>query len=172
MQFSQKAYLLGFLATVSLLLMGLYLQYQMGLEPCPLCIMQRVVFMAIGIICLFGFIIKSNWFQKLASGIMFLLAAIGAGIAGRQVWLQSLPADQVPVCGPGFDYMINNFPLGKALSMILTGSGECAEVQWRFLGLSIPGWSLVMFTGFMLAALYILFSKKPLRPDSRLSNLG
>jgi len=145
---------------VSLLLTGLFFQYKMGLDPCPLCIMQRIAFMAIGAVCLLGLIIKFNWFHKLVSGLIFIFAGIGAGIAGRQVWLQSLPEDQIPTCGPGFDYMINNFPFGKALSMILTGSGECAEIQWVFLGLSIPGWSFVMFAGFMLAALYLLFSKK------------
>jgi disulfide bond formation protein DsbB len=90
---------------------------------------------------------------------MLIFAGVGAAIASRQLWLQSLPEDQVPTCGPGFDYMVSNFPLSRALSMILSGSGECAEVQWRFLGLSIPGWSLVMFAGFMLLAIYLLFSK-------------
>lgn len=159
MQLSRKAFLLGFFATTSLLLTGLYMQHQMGLEPCPLCIMQRLAFMAIGAACLLGVLIRYNWMQMLASGLMLLFAAVGAAIAARQLWLQSLPEDQVPTCGPGLDYMINNFPLSKALSMILTGSGECAEVQWQFLGLSIPGWSLVMFTGFVLLALYLLFSK-------------
>ena len=160
MQISRKVFLFGFLAVSSLLLTGLFFQYKMGLEPCPLCIMQRVAFLAIGIVCLFGLIFKFNWLQILASGLMFLFAATGAAIASRQLWLQSLPEDQVPTCGPGFDYMINNFPFSKALSMILTGSGECAEVQWQFLGLSIPGWSLLMFIGFMLLAIYVLFSKK------------
>ena len=160
MQFSRKAFLLGFIATASLLITALFMQYKMGLEPCPLCLMQRLAFMAIAVVCLIGVIIKFNWLQKLASLLMFLFAACGAGVAGRQLWLQSLPEDQVPTCGPGFDYMMNNFPLSKALSLILSGSGECAEVQWRFLGLSIPGWSMIMFVGFMLLAIYLLISKK------------
>ena len=160
MQFSRKAFLAGFLATAGLLIVALFMQYKMGLEPCPLCLMQRLAFMAIAAVCLLGLVIKFNWFQKLASVLMFVFAAVGAGVAGRQLWLQSLPEDQVPTCGPGFDYMMSNFPLSKALSLILSGSGECAEVQWRFLGLSIPGWSIIMFVGFMLLAIYLLFSKK------------
>ena len=163
MQISRKAFFIGFLATASLLLTGLYMQYEMGLEPCPLCLLQRLAFMAIGAVCLIAVLIKFNWMQTLASGLMFLFAGIGAAIASRQLWLQSLPEDQVPTCGPGFDYMMNNFPLFKALSLIFSGSGECAEVQWTFLGLSIPGWSLVMFIGFMLLAVYLLFSKNARR---------
>mgnify|MGYP000940838459 CR=1 FL=1 len=86
-------------------------------------------------------------------GLSFLVAAIGAGVAGRHVWLQSLPPDQVPACGPGFDYMIDAFPLSKALSMIFTGSGECAEVDWQFLGLSMPWWTLIAFIGLGVWAL-------------------
>ena len=157
---SRKVFLLGFLSTAALLLTALFMQYKMGLEPCPLCLMQRIAFMAIALVCFLALVIRYRWFQKTASALMMLFAIGGGAIASRQLWLQSLPADQVPTCGPGFDYMISNFPLSKALSLILSGSGECAEVQWRFLGLSIPGWSLLMFIGFVALACYVLFSRR------------
>jgi disulfide bond formation protein DsbB len=121
---------LGFLSCAGLLGFGYYLQYQQGLEPCPLCIFQRVAFFALGV-----------W---------FLIAALhnpsGWGaIAGRQVWLQGLPPDQVPDCGPGLNYMLDMFPLMEVVSTVLRGSGDCAEVDWVFLGLSIAGWALLLF---------------------------
>ena len=88
----------------------------------------------------------------LYSMLLAIAALAGAGIAGRQVWLQHLPADQVPECGPGLDYMLEAFPLTDALKMIFSGSGECAEVHWRFIGLSIAEWSLVWFILFFIAA--------------------
>lgn len=155
-----KYFGLGFLICVSLMAVALFMQYQMELEPCPLCLMQRMVFIAIGFVCLVGLILKFSWLRKLCAGLMSLLALIGIGLSSRQLWLQSLPEDQIPTCGPGFDYMMNTFPLFKALSLILSGSGECAEVQWTFLGVSIPGWSLLCFAGFVLLGLYLLFSRK------------
>jgi len=86
---------------------------------------------------------------------------VGLAIAGRQVWLQSLPPDLVPECGPGLEYMFQAFPLTEALSMVLRGSGECAEVQWVFLGLTIPGWNLVVFSGFILLGLWALLARAP-----------
>lgn len=78
----------------------------------------------------------------------------GAIVAGRQVWLQQLPSDQVPACGPGLEYMMNNLPFADALGMIFRGSGECAEVSWQFLGLSIAGWSLALFILFIVIGVY------------------
>ena len=155
-----KYFGLGFLVCASLLAVALFMQYQMELEPCPLCLMQRMVFIAIGLVCLVGLILRFSWLRKLCAGLMSFFALIGIGLSSRQLWLQSLPEDQIPTCGPGFDYMMNTFPLLKALSLILSGSGECAEVQWTFLGISIPGWSLLCFVGFVLLGLYLLFSQK------------
>ena len=75
-------------------------------------------------------------------------------VAGRHVWLQSLPPDQVPACGPSLEYMLDAFPLGKTLKMVFTGSGECAEVDWTFLGLAMPAWSLIFFIALGLGALW------------------
>ncbi len=155
-----KYFGLGLLVCIALMAGALFMQYQMELEPCPLCLMQRMVFIAIGFVCLVGLVLKFSWLRKLCAGLVSFFALVGIGLAARQLWLQSLPEDQVPTCGPGFDYMINNFPLAKALSLILSGSGECAEVQWTFLGISIPGWSLLFFIGFVLLGLYLLFARR------------
>lgn len=144
----RSACLLGFLACVGLMAYALYAQHGLGLNPCPLCILQRMAVIGVGVVFLIaGVHAPAAIGRWVYGGLAFLVAAIGAGVAGRHVWLQSLPPDQVPACGPGFDYMIDAFPLSKALSMIFTGSGECAEVDWQFLGLSMPWWTLIAFIG-------------------------
>lgn len=127
---------------------GLYTQYVDGLEPCPLCMTQRFFYVLIG---LFAFIGIFHRRFKLY-GILSLIAAIG-GIAssGRQVWLQHLPPEQVPACGPSLQYMLETFPLSEALRTLVTGDGNCAEVVWSFLGFSMPEWSLACFFALMLA---------------------
>ena len=154
-------YVLVFLACIGLLGFGLYLEHGKGLEPCPLCIFQRIAFIAIAII---SFIAMLHGFGNLSSriygGMMALASLIGAGIAGRQVWLQHLPPDKVPACGPGLDYILDTFPLSKALKMVLSGSGECAEVQWQFLGLSIAEWSLFCFLLLIAASLAPVIMRK------------
>lgn len=96
--------------------------------------------------------------QRIYAASCATVAAIGAGVAGRQVWLQNLPEDQVPACGPGLEYMLEVFPLFEVLEMALRGTGDCAEVQWTFLTISIPGWSLLAFCGFIVAYAWILFT--------------
>ena len=93
-----------------------------------------------------------------------LIAGAGAAVAGRHLWLQSLPADQVPECGPTLDYILEVFPLSKALQLVLRGSGECAKIEWQFLGLSIPGWTLIAFSGFILFGLILLLHPRRARP--------
>lgn len=151
----RTACLLGFLVCAGLMGYALYAQHVLGLEPCPLCILQRMAVIATGVVFLVGGLHApgggpGRW---LYAGLATLTAAAGAGVAGRHVWLQSLPPDQVPACGPGFDYMMEAFPLGKALSMIFIGSGECAEVDWQFLGLSMPWWTLFAFIALAIWAL-------------------
>ena len=131
---------------IGLLGFGYYLQYFAGQEPCPLCIFQRLAYVGIAGIGLVGAIHAPTGPGRLGySGTVLLAALIGTGIAGRQVWLQHLPPDQVPECGPGLDYMLDVFPLSDALRMVLSGSGECAAVTWTFLSLSIAEWSLICF---------------------------
>jgi disulfide bond formation protein DsbB len=140
------AYLLGALICAALLGFGLYLQHVEGLEPCPLCVFQRVAFIALGLV----FVVAAlHGPGKTGAAVYALLGGLfaltGAGIAARHVWLQSLPPDQVPACGPGLSYMLEQYAVTRMLEKVLSGSGECAEAGWRFLGLTIPGWSLLWF---------------------------
>lgn len=125
---------------------ALFLQHQLGLEPCPLCILQRVVFFSLAGVLLVAVVHGpkgwGRWVYGLAGG---LVAATGVGISGWHVRLQNLPADQVPTCGPGLDFMMENFPLADAARMIFQGSGECAEMLWSLFGLSMPAWALIWF---------------------------
>jgi disulfide bond formation protein DsbB len=148
-------YALGALVCASLLGFAYYLQYFDNQEPCPLCILQRVAFLDMMLV--FGVATLHGPRRRGAivySGLIVVMAAMGAAIAGRQVWLQHLPPDKVPACGPGLEYMLERFPLADALQKVFAGSGECAEASWRFLGLTIAGWSLVWFVVLGVFAVY------------------
>ncbi|MEX2517557.1 MAG: disulfide bond formation protein B [Gammaproteobacteria bacterium] len=139
---------------------GYYLEFVEGLEPCPLCILQRLAFLALLIVAAIAAIHNPGRTGRwIYAGFATVAALTGAAIAGRQIWLQHLPPDQVPQCGPGLDYMLDVFPLLDALKMILTGSGECAEIDWTFLGLSIAQWSLAWFILLLLA--FLLAASRP-----------
>ena len=139
-------YIFGAAVCVALLGFGLYLQHVEGLEPCPLCVFQRVAFIALGLVFIIAALHGPGKTGAAVYGVFGgLIAAIGAGIASRHVWLQSLPPDQVPACGPGLSYMLEQYAVTRMLEKVLSGSGECAEAGWRFLGLTIPGWSLIWF---------------------------
>lgn len=153
--------LLGFAACVGLMIAALALQYAQGLEPCPLCILQRVAVMLLGAVFLLAALHNPAAVgRRLYAAISLLIAATGAAIAGRHVWLQHLPPDQVPACGPGLEYMLQAFPMQKALSMVFTGSGECAKADWFFLGLSMPAWTLIWFAFLALGALWAGFRRR------------
>ena len=152
---TRAGYALGFAVCAGLLGFAYYLQYFDNQDPCPLCILQRVAFLDMMIV----FAVAALHGPKrrgavVYSGLLVVMAAMGAAIAGRQVWLQHLPPDKVPACGPGLEYMLERFPLSDALQKIFTGSGECAEAGWRFLGLTIAGWSLVWFVVLGALAVY------------------
>ncbi len=140
------------LLTIILLVgFALFAQHQWGLEPCPLCMVQRMAFIAIAMVVFPGLVFApTGWGNWLISVPGFLFAVLGAVVAGRHLWLQSLPADQVPACGPGLEFILDAFPLNEAIGLILGGSGECAEQLWSFLGLSMPGWALVWFLLFAI----------------------
>ncbi|MFC0677284.1 disulfide bond formation protein B [Lysobacter korlensis] len=139
--------LLGFFVCCGLLGYAFYAQFQLGLEPCPLCTFQRVAFAALGLVFLIGAVHAPRGAGgRRAYGVLGLIAgAAGIGIAGNHVRLQNLPPDQVPACGPGLDYMLDSMPISGVVRRVMTGSGECANVDWTFLGLSMPAWALVWF---------------------------
>lgn len=136
----------GFLVCALGLGYAYFAQFAQGLEPCPLCIFQRLALMAVGVIFLLAaFHNPPSWGAKVYGLLIDLAATVGVLVAGRHVWIQSLPPEEAPRCGPGLDYMLQNFPLGEALREVLTGSGECAKVDWSLLGLSMPMWNLLLF---------------------------
>lgn len=166
MQAPRPYYFILALSCSGLLAFGIfYLERTLGLAACPLCILQRIAYIAIVVIAFIACIHAPQGIGlRIYSGLIFISAIIGAIIAGRQVYLQHLPADKIPECGPGLDYMLAVFPLGETLRMVFTGSGECAEVKWRFLSLSIAEWSLVCFSVFALLsaihAIHMLYIEK------------
>jgi disulfide bond formation protein DsbB len=159
---SRTGYGVGFLLCVALIGFAYYLQFVEHQEPCPLCILQRLAFFALGTVFLVAMLHgPGRAGSAVYSGVLFVIAGIGAAIATRHVWLQHLPKDRVPECGPGLEYMLKKFALGQALEKILSGSGECAETGWTFLGLSIAGWSLLWFVLLaVFAVILVRFSRQ------------
>src|SRR5690554_4333960 len=136
------------------------MEHVMGLEPCPLCWLQRFGFMGAGLVSLLAALQGPSGFGTRIYGFFLILTAgAGLGVAGRQLWLQSLPADQVPACGPSVEYMLEVLPFLEVLSTALKGTGDCAKVVWRFLGLSIPGWTAVAFSALIIVGLVLLFRR-------------
>lgn len=159
---AKRWYWLGLVGSLALLAVAyFYFQLHKGLAPCPLCMFQRACIVGVAVACLFGILIKP---KKIGAKILAFLSTIfsmlGLAIAGRQVWLQYLPADQVPECGPGLGFMLDTFPLMQTLESVFKGSGECAEVQWIFLGLSMPEWMVGIFFIMTLICLRMLFAKE------------
>jgi protein dithiol:quinone oxidoreductase len=152
-------FLLGFLFCAGLLLTAIYFQFVGGLEPCPLCISQRIMVLAVALVFLTAFLHRTGPLGTRVYGVLGALVALGgASISGRHVWLQHLPAEEVPACGPGLEYMFKNFPLGETLRMMLTGTGDCAKVDWTLLGLSMPAWVLICFLGLAVFSLAQCFN--------------
>lgn len=140
----------------------------MGLEPCPLCWLQRFGFMGVGLVSLLAALQGPGALGLRLYGLLLsVTAGAGLGMAGRQLWLQSLPADQVPACGPSVEYMLDVLPLAEVLTTALKGTGDCAEVVWRFLGLSIPGWSAIFFAVLVALGIGMLFHRS--KPKSWLA---
>ncbi|WP_417548829.1 disulfide bond formation protein B [Methylophaga sp.] len=155
MSSTRKLLFSGFIFCLALLLASVYMQHVLELEPCPLCIFQRVMVLITGLFFLIAAIHNpAKTGTRIYAGLISTSALLGAAISARHVWLQSLPADQVPSCGPGMGFIMNNFPLADALSLVLKGSGECAEVSWTFLSLSIPAWTLLTFLGMLGLAIF------------------
>jgi disulfide bond formation protein DsbB len=150
------------LGTASLMAIALYMQYAMGLEPCPMCILQRIMVITAGTIALIAALHNPGEAGiKIYGGLVCVAALIGAGISLRHLWLQSLPPDQVPACGPGLDYLLDVFPLTEVLAMVLRGDGSCAEVVWSLFGISIPGWALIGFAGLLVVGVVQVVHPRP-----------
>ena len=161
----KRGYLLGFVACFGLVGLALAIQTHYQLNPCPLCISQRMVFMGLGVLFLIGaFIIPkglkpASLLQKIFAGLQVLTALGGAGWAVRHWYLQANKESIIADCGVGFDYMFDNFPLKKMFKLIFKGTGDCALIDWTFLGLTLPQLALISFVGFGIYAIYLLKTK-------------
>ena len=153
----RPAYLLGFAVCAALMGGALWLQYGLNLDPCPLCSLQRIAVIAIGIVFLVAAIHNPGRLGAgIYAGLTVIIGLFGAVTAMRHVWIQSLPKDEVPACGMGLNYMLETMPLADVLEKVFKGSGECAETGWLFLGLAIPAWTLVFFIAMMVAAIVLI----------------
>lgn len=146
---------IGFWLCIGLIGSALYLQTQMALTPCPLCILQRVMVFLLALNFLFGWLKLFTGTGRNMHGFLTLLfAGMGAGLALRQIWLEKLPVGQAPPCGPSLSYMLENLPFHETLMAIFQGSAECAQINWRLLDLTIPHWTLIFFAIFAVLGIW------------------
>ena len=147
--------LAGFLTCAGMMGFALYAQYGLMLEPCPLCVFQRIATISLGLVFLVAALHNPGMLgSRVYAALIVLTAGFGVSVASWQVYLQNLPADKVPSCGPGFEYIMENFAIFEALDLIFKGSGECAEVLWRLLGLSMPTWVIIGLGGLGIAGIW------------------
>jgi len=157
-------FLFVFLACAGMLGYALYVQHIDFIDPCPLCVLQRMAFMWIGVVSLLAFIHNPGGAGRWVYGTAVILGGLtGIGIAGRHLWLQHLPADRVPDCGMGLNYMLDTMPFTDVLKEVFYGSGECAEVYWTFLGLSMPGWTFLWYLAFTAGTIVFLLKANSAR---------
>ena len=150
------------LAVVSMLFARLYLQAFLNLEACPLCMTQRAFVVAWGLIALIAALHNPlGWGSRVYAALCGLAACAGAAVAARHVWLQHLPEDQVPACGPSLDYMLENLPFEDTLSIVFAGDGNCANVSWSLLSFSIPEQTLAVFCAAILICLWQTVRRTP-----------
>ena len=149
-------YFLVALSCVALLGYGYYVQHVDFLDPCPLCIFQRIALMWMGAVAFVAFVHNPGSAGRWTYTTLISLGGLaGIGVASRHVWLQSLPPDKVPECGQGLNYMLDTMPFTDVLSQVFRGSGECATIDWTFLGLSMPWWTLIWYIGLTLVTIIV-----------------
>lgn len=160
--YSRRLMWLGcLLSVIGLMSYALYAENVLYLDPCPLCITQRLFYIGIGLFALTGLMTLRLARVQSVSAVLLSLCAVGGIVtAGRQVWLQHLPPEQVPECGLGLQYWLENEPWLKTLSLLFKGDGNCAEVHWRFVGLSMGEWSLIWFIALLTVGVFLLFNRR------------
>ncbi len=157
---NRPLYFLLFFVCHELIIAAYYFEYYMGLMPCPLCMVSRLWVVMLGGLFLLAALHKpTGWVQKIYHSLVGLIALLGIATSAHHVYLQSLPADQVPSCGPGLEHMLSTLPFTEVLNELIQGSGECAEVSWSLLGLSMPAWMLVFYCVIFIVALLPFLQK-------------
>ncbi|HWJ34640.1 MAG TPA: disulfide bond formation protein B [Steroidobacteraceae bacterium] len=152
---ARTANFLGALACIALLAYAYYAQYVMHLEPCPLCIFQRVGIFAVGVVfAIAAAHDPAGWGRRVYAGLVALASLVTIGVAVRHLYIQSLPPGTIAACGASLDFMLKVFPLTDVLVKVLTGSGECAKIEWRFLGLAMPAWVLIAAVALLVYGLW------------------
>lgn len=153
--YSRKISFFAFLTCIILLGIAMYLQYSLGLKPCPLCVVQRFCIALLALIFMVGalYIPRNRVTRWIFSLFTVIFASLGVLTALRHIWLEHQPIGSVPSCSASLDYMLQNFPMSRTLIQLFNGSGDCAQVTWQFLTLSIPGWTLIFFAIFLLIGL-------------------
>ena len=154
----RQLHIILFLGSVIGMSFALYLEHIVGLNPCPLCVFQRVGLIGMGVFSLIALLHNpaSAWVRKGYTILSTLAISWSVGVAARHVWLQTLPPDKVPSCGPGLDYLVEALPFKSVLQQVLSGSGECAVIDWTFLGQSLPVWSLLFFSALFIINIFVL----------------
>lgn len=154
---SRFLFFLAFVGCLMILAVALYLEYFVGLQPCPLCTVQRIAVGVFGVVCLLAAIHgPSSLGMRLYALLSLVFSAAGLAAAGRQIWLQSLPADQLEACLPSWEFMLEAFPVHEILTLVFKGTADCAEISWTLFGLSLPEMSLLGFIGMSGFALFLL----------------
>ena len=149
----RRTFLVFLLASIGMIAVALFMEHFLELKPCILCYMQRGAVIVTGILAAIGFLVNPNKLlnYKIFISIIFLSIVVGMLLASRQLYLQSLPAELVPSCAPDIDYLLETLPFLEVFTMAIMGDGNCAEVLWSFMGVSIPGWTLI---GFIIILIY------------------
>lgn len=151
----------GFVVCAALYAYALYVQFALGIEPCPMCIFQRIALIVMALFFLAGAVHGPGERGRKAYALLILLAAAaGVAIAARHLWVQHLPPDPFAGCAPGWNYMVENFPISKALKMAFTGSADCSQVSWTLFGVSMPGWTLLCYVLLGGGALWAGFRRR------------
>lgn len=147
----RSMFYLAFIGCVLMMLAALYLEHVVGLAPCPLCIVQRICVIAFALVCLVAALHGPGKAGRRGYSVLALLTALAGGAtAMRQIWLQNIPADQLPSCLPSLEYMMDALPFQEIARLVLHGTAECAEVSWTLFGMSIPEWTLLSFIAMVL----------------------
>ncbi|HKM36252.1 MAG TPA: disulfide bond formation protein B [Thiopseudomonas sp.] len=157
---TRTLFLLAFLGCLGMIAAALYLEHIVGLEPCPLCHVQRLAVLLFALVCLLATLHNpARLGQRIYALLGMLAAALGIATAGRQIWLQGLPEDQLPSCLPPMEFMLEAFPLQEIISKMLHGTADCAAIDWTLLGLNIAQLSMISFITMCLFSVFVLLRK-------------